>query len=185
MKFKIRKNINEDIKDDEKAIESALENVLAIYIVDDAKTSPVLYDEQLTEEDTQTDSPINASPAMVNALLNGLKKCKSIYIEPTYKNSLFMRDYNLTSEDYLNIFNQLKSSDFTKALHSTLPKYQNDLLFVFQSSDIKLEGVDEKLKVYVKVNISKSAGDCIVAISFHRLNQFESLDEDTIKQNGK
>lgn len=174
----VNESLNEEFEIDDDFIDS-MKNVLAVYVVDDAENSPVIYEEDFDiSENVISEETVNVSPTMVNAILSALQGCNSIFVEPTPKNREFMRKYGMSQDDYKSIFNQIKSSDFNKAIHSTYPKYKDDLLFVFHSEDVQLNNQSANLAVYIKVNVSKSDKDSVIAISFHELNQFESLGED-------
>lgn len=167
-------SLDESVNDsDTDFIIEALKNLIAVYVVDDAKASPVIYSEDFDDpEDTETNEDASVSIVMVQALLKALQNCSSIYVEPTRKNLTFMKENGLKPEQYVELFKQIKASEFKKAMKSTLPKYKDDLLFVFQCPDMKLSDRKEPLQVFVKLNVDRSDADSVLTISFHKLNDF-------------
>lgn len=170
----IAEDLNSDLNT---SLTQSIKDITLIYIVPDASKTSVILNDDLTSRGSMSDEEVIVNINMLKSLLEGLQKCNSIMVEPTQKNTSFQLKYKISTDEYINMFRQIKVSDFRKAIRSTFSKYENDLLFVFHCNNIKLRDDRTDLKIYVKVNIDNSYDGSICAISFHELNQFESLHE--------
>ena len=69
---------------------------------------------------------------------------------------------------------QLKVEDFCHSLQNTKPGYEYEVLYVFvpQVNLFNAEGVEEKVDIYIKINIiDMSNGSRTIVISFHKRNK--------------
>lgn len=114
---------------------------------------------------------------------NVLNKIKGCVGEDRYTISLnenrqenidFISEYNIRSHKQREILLQIKVDDFCYTLQNTRAGYEYEVLYVFvpQVHLFSVDGAEEVLDVYIKINlIDMSNGIRAVVISFHRRNK--------------
>lgn len=114
---------------------------------------------------------------------NVLNKIKGCVGEDRYTISLnenrqenidFISEYNIRSHKQREILLQIKADDFCYTLQNTRAGYEYEVLYVFvpQVHLFSVDGAEEVLDVYIKINlIDMSNGIRAVVISFHRRNK--------------
>lgn len=86
----------------------------------------------------------------------------------------FINEYNIYSNKQKKILLQLKVEDFCHSLQNTKPGYEYEVLYVFvpRVNLFNAEGVEEKVDIYIKINIiDMSNGSRTIVISFHKRNK--------------
>ena len=94
--------------------------------------------------------------------------------ENRQENIDFINEYNIYSNKQKKILLQLKVEDFCHSLQNTKPGYEYEVLYVFvpQVNLFNAEGVEEKVDIYIKINIIyMSNGSRTIVISFHKRNK--------------
>ena len=94
--------------------------------------------------------------------------------ENRQENIDFINEYNIYSNKQKKILLQLKVEDFCHSLQNTKPGYEYEVLYVFvpQVNLFNAEGVEEKVDIYIKINIiDMSNGSRTIVISFHKRNK--------------
>ena len=94
--------------------------------------------------------------------------------ENRQENIDFINEYNIYSNKQKKILLQLKGEDFCHSLQNTKPGYEYEVLYVFvpQVNLFNAEGVEEKVDIYIKINIiDMSNGSRTIVISFHKRNK--------------
>ena len=94
--------------------------------------------------------------------------------ENRQENIDFINEYNIYSNKQKKILLQLKVEDFCHSLQNTKPGYEYEVLYVFvpQVNLFNAEGVEEKVDIYIKINIiNMSNGSRTIVISFHKRNK--------------
>ena len=94
--------------------------------------------------------------------------------ENRQENIYFINEYNIYSNKQKKILLQLKVEDFCHSLQNTKPGYEYEVLYVFvpQVNLFNAEGVEEKVDIYIKINIiDMSNGSRTIVISFHKRNK--------------
>ena len=94
--------------------------------------------------------------------------------ENRQENIDFINEYNIYSNKQKKILLQLKVEDFCHSLQNTKPAYEYEVLYVFvpQVNLFNAEGVEEKVDIYIKINIiDMSNGSRTIVISFHKRNK--------------
>ena len=94
--------------------------------------------------------------------------------ENRQENIDFINEYNIYSNKQKKILLQLKVEDFCHSLQSTKPGYEYEVLYVFvpQVNLFNAEGVEEKVDIYIKINIiDMSNGSRTIVISFRKRNK--------------
>lgn len=81
----------------------------------------------------------------------------------------FLNDHEMDIEDCLDIIHSIEQKDVQEKYRSADPKYSGDVLLTFLLKHVKLpDGYQlNKLKLYVKINVSLSTGNATAVISFH------------------
>ena len=94
--------------------------------------------------------------------------------ENRQENIDFINEYNIYSNKQKKILLQLKVEDFCHSLQNTKPGYEYEVPYVFvpQVNLFNAEGVEEKVDIYIKINIiDMSNGSRTIVISFHKRNK--------------
>lgn len=94
--------------------------------------------------------------------------------ENRQENIDFINEYNIYSNKQKKILLQLKVEDFCHSLQNTKLGYEYEVLYVFvpQVNLFNAEGVEEKVDIYIKINIiDMSNGSRTIVISFHKRNK--------------
>ena len=94
--------------------------------------------------------------------------------ENRQENIDFINEYNIYSNKQKKILLQLEVEDFCHSLQNTKPGYEYEVLYVFvpQVNLFNAEGVEEKVDIYIKINIIyMSNGSRTIVISFHKRNK--------------
>lgn len=94
--------------------------------------------------------------------------------ENRQENIDFINEYNIYSNKQKKILLQLKVEDFCHSLQNTKPGYEYEFLYVFvpQVNLFNAEGVEEKVDIYIKINIiDMSNRSRTIVISFHKRNK--------------
>ena len=94
--------------------------------------------------------------------------------ENRQENIDFINEYNIYSNKQKKILLQLKVEDFCHSLQNTKPGYEYEVLYVFvpQVNLFNAEGVEEKVDIYIKINIiDMSNGSRTIVISFRKRNK--------------
>lgn len=94
--------------------------------------------------------------------------------ENRQENIDFINEYNIYSNKQKKILLQLEVEDFCYSLQNTKPGYEYEVLYVFvpQVNLFNAEGVEEKVDIYIKINIiDMSNGSRTIVISFHKRNK--------------
>lgn len=94
--------------------------------------------------------------------------------ENRQENIDFINEYNIYSNKQKKILLQLKVEDFCHSLQNTKPGYEYEVLYVFvpQVNLFNAEGVEEKVDIYIKINIiDMFNGSRTIVISFHKRNK--------------
>ena len=94
--------------------------------------------------------------------------------ENRQENIDFINEYNIYSNKQKKILLQLKVEDFCHSLQNTKPGYEYEVLYVFvpQVNLFNAEGVEEKVDIYIKINIiDMSNGSRTIVISLHKRNK--------------
>lgn len=94
--------------------------------------------------------------------------------ENRQENIDFINEYNIYSNKQKKILLQLKVEDFWHSLQNTKLGYEYEVLYVFvpQVNLFNAEGVEEKVDIYIKINIiDMSNGSRTIVISFHKRNK--------------
>jgi hypothetical protein len=94
--------------------------------------------------------------------------------ENRQENIDFINEYNIYSNKQKKILLQLEVEDFCHSLQNTKPGYEYEVLYVFvpQVNLFNAEGVEEKVDIYIKINIiDMSNGSRTIVISFHKRNK--------------
>ena len=116
----------------------------------------------------------------IDEILDKVKKCvyNNRYTislnENRQENIDFINEYNIYSNKQKKILLQLKVEDFCHSLQNTKPGYEYEVLYVFvpQVNLFNAEGVEEKVDIYIKINIiDMSNGSRTIVISFHKRNK--------------
>lgn len=122
----------------------------------------------------------NYSKQEIDEILDKVKNCvyKNRYTislnENRQENIDFINEYNIYSNKQKKILLQLKVEDFCHSLQNTKPGYEYEVLYVFvpQVKLFNAEGVEEKVDIYIKINIiDMSNGSRTIVISFHKRNK--------------
>ena len=122
----------------------------------------------------------NYSKQEIDEILDKVKNCVynnryTIYLnENRQENIDFINEYNIYSNKQKKILLQLKVEDFCHSLQNTRPGYEYEVLYVFvpQVNLFNAEGVEEKVDIYIKINIiDMSNGSRTIVISFHKRNK--------------
>lgn len=122
----------------------------------------------------------NYSKQEIDEILDKIKNCvyNNRYTislnENRQENIDFINEYNIYSNKQKKILLQLKVEDFCHSLQNTKPGYEYEVLYVFvpQVNLFNAEGVEEKVDIYIKINIiDMSNGSRTIVISFHKRNK--------------
>ena len=122
----------------------------------------------------------NYTKQEIDEILHKVKNCvynNSYTIslnENRQENIDFINEYNIYSNKQKKILLQLKVEDFCHSLQNTKPGYEYEVLYVFvpQVNLFNAEGVEEKVDIYIKINIiDMSNGSRTIVISFHKRNK--------------
>ena len=122
----------------------------------------------------------NYTKQEIDELLDKVKNCvyNNKYTislnENRQENIDFINEYNIYSNKQKKILLQLKVEDFCHSLQNTKPGYEYEVLYVFvpQVNLFNAEGVEEKVDIYIKINIiDMSNGSRTIVISFHKRNK--------------
>lgn len=122
----------------------------------------------------------NYSKQEIDEILDKVKNCvyNNRYTislnENRQENIDFINEYNIYSNKQKKILLQLKVEDFCHSLQNTKPGYEYEVLYVFvpQVNLFNAEGVEEKVDIYIKINIiDMSNGSRTIVISFHKRNK--------------
>ena len=122
----------------------------------------------------------NYSKQEINEIIDKVKKCvyNNRYTislnENRQENIDFINEYNIYSNKQKEILLQLEVEDFCHSLQNTKPRYEYEVLYVFvpQVNLFNAEGMEEKVDIYIKINIiDMSNGSRTVVISFHKRNK--------------
>ena len=122
----------------------------------------------------------NYSKQEIDEILDKVKNCvyNNRYTislnENRQENIDFINEYNIYSNKQKKILLQLKVEDFCHSLQNTKPGYEYEVLYVFvpQVNLFNAEGVEEKVDIYIKINIiNMSNGSRTIVISFHKRNK--------------
>ena len=122
----------------------------------------------------------NYSKQEIDEILDKVKNCvyNNRYTislnENRQENIDFINEYNIYSNKQKKILLQLKVEDFCHSLQNTKPGYEYEVLYVFvpQVNLFNAEGVEEKVDIYIKINIiDMSNGSRKIVISFHKRNK--------------
>ena len=122
----------------------------------------------------------NYSEQEIDEILDKVKNCvyNNRYTislnENRQENIDFINEYNIYSNKQKKILLQLKVEDFCHSLQNTKPGYEYEVLYVFvpQVNLFNAEGVEEKVDIYIKINIiDMSNGSRTIVISFHKRNK--------------
>ena len=122
----------------------------------------------------------NYSKQDIDEILDKVKNCvyNNRYTislnENRQENIDFINEYNIYSNKQKKILLQLKVEDFCHSLQNTKPGYEYEVLYVFvpQVNLFNAEGVEEKVDIYIKINIiDMSNGSRTIVISFHKRNK--------------
>lgn len=138
--------VKEAMNDDKVHLSTLIDKIDAIYIYDDIED--VYYQNEIDEALGNNSVPVDTiiSTSDVESILNKIKNCNRIFIEPRPKNNSFLVDYNLDEKDCKNIINQLSVRDYVKSTTSVNSKHAGDNLVIFEPSLLvvngnKIEGV--------------------------------------------
>ena len=122
----------------------------------------------------------NYSKQEIDEILDKVKNCvyNNRYTislnENRQENIDFINEYNIYSNKQKKFLLQLKVEDFCHSLQNTKPGYEYEVLYVFvpQVNLFNAEGVEEKVDIYIKINIiDMSNGSRTIVISFHKRNK--------------
>ena len=122
----------------------------------------------------------NYSKQEIDEILDKVKNCvyNNRYTislnENRQENIDFINEYNIYSNKQKKILLQLEVEDFCYSLQNTKPGYEYEVLYVFvpQVNLFNAEGVEEKVDIYIKINIiDMSNGSRTIVISFHKRNK--------------
>ena len=122
----------------------------------------------------------NYTKQEIDEILDKVKKCvyNNRYTislnENRQENIDFINEYNIYSNKQKEILLQLEVEDFCHSLQNTKPGYEYEVLYVFvpQVNLFNAEGVEEKVDIYIKINIiDMSNGSRTIVISFHKRNK--------------
>ncbi|MBQ6654126.1 MAG: hypothetical protein IJM79_01195 [Erysipelotrichaceae bacterium] len=104
-------------------------------------------------------------------ILDKLKKCSEVYVEPTRKNREFMVTFNISNEDVLSIVKQLTVSDYVGSRKSFNAYHLGDNLLVFEPTTVIVnDEVMTGVIIYMKINVDMITGDVGVLVSCHSTN---------------
>ena len=119
--------------------------------------------------------PVQITESGVRDFLVKLKKCNNIQYDGYHDETnefILDEDGNIRPE-CIDIIKNLTFEDYRESIRAMDPKYLGDELLVFHpKADWKyLTGeVDVDLALYVKLDVSRTTGNCVAVITFHRLN---------------
>lgn len=102
--------------------------------------------------------------------LNKLHSCNDIYVYPRAKNKKFIKQYNLSTRDQLDIVHSLKISDYANSTGNIdEDEYFGDELIVF-TPKLYIDKVETELVVYVKIDLTRRMNDdsTFAIISLHQ-----------------
>lgn len=105
----------------------------------------------------------------VSAILNSLQTCSTINQNDYYKTLKFLKKYNLTKEDCLDIIKQLTVADYYSNIKSTAEYHYGNNLIVFKPKNIHLSDgrVLENIVLYIKIDLDDTSNEAIALVSFH------------------
>ena len=122
----------------------------------------------------------NYSKQEIDEILDKVKNCVynnryTISLNDNRQENIdFINEYNIYSNKQKKILLQLEVEDFCHSLQNTKPGYEYEVLYVFvpQINLFNAEGMEEKVDIYIKINIiDMSNGSRTVVISFHKRNK--------------
>lgn len=92
-----------------------------------------------------------------------------IIIEPTPKNKLFDRKYNLTHKEKVKIIKSLEVDDCVDIQPNTNLRYSDaEVFFFYKTIEVEVYGEVETVTLYIKEYIDDRDGmDMVIVISFH------------------
>ena len=98
-----------------------------------------------------------------------LIKTGDVIIEPTEKNKLFDRQYNMKHAEKLKVLSSLTAEDCTKIEPNNNPLYpEAEVYFFLKDIEIMVYGETANPCVYIKMYTQEfSTYDVVVTISFH------------------
>lgn len=117
--------------------------------------------------------PIDASTKQ--QLLALFKQCNKVIVATRKKNTDFIAEYDLSSEDILNILHSLKPSDFnSRTRNINYGHLGNNIIILYPNILIPNKDIFVGANLYVKLDIDDQSGDAIVYISLHPRDESKS-----------
>lgn len=120
---------------------------------------------------------IRIDKADVEHILSKLKQCKLVNIAERIKNTEFAVKYEITSDDYKEIINSLKVSDYYGNTRDYSLEHFGNNLIIFQKSGMQLSSgaFIEDVNIYIKINLDTTDNTAVAAISFHDIDRLNKL----------
>ena len=119
-----------------------------------------------------SDTELEIDEDDVAYFLEKLKSCTNLIYKKTQKNEAFLLDFGkqVRKDDCFSILKSLEVSDCKEWLLGADPKYFGDNLLVFRKYidwTMSTGDVLNDIYIYIKLDLDKSDGDCVVIVSFH------------------
>lgn len=160
-----------------------LNKISSIIVFDDVSTIDVETEldedygySDLTEEQLKVNK-YKLADTGVQAVINYLKNCQDIIINSHSKTNTFIKKYNLTKQDCLDIIHQLKISDYYANTRSFNADFGGNSLIIFEPQNIKLADgrILDNLVIYIKIDLDKTTDDTIALVSMHQADRKDEL----------
>lgn len=149
---------------------SRLQRVKDVQVIDRAVhlCKDKLSDEQLDIITIEYKKKYSISLSDVQVILDKFRGCNNIYLSGYRKNTEFVKKYELTDVDILNIIHSLTVKDYKSNTKDIVYPYLGDVLMIFKKHNVQLpKGGSTSIVVYIKLDIDESTDDTIAILSIH------------------